>query len=503
MDRPNAPDRPRPGLVVDTASLVAILGAWSAGSGPLFRQLADAIAAAIDDGSIRPGSRLPPERELATALALSRSTVVAALDHLRAEGRLERRQGSGTWVPARPLPTLDERQLVLDRVARNPLVEGVLGGRTSVVELTAAVTRGSPAVIGAAQEAVATDLPAIIGGHGYTPFGLPQLRAAIAARYTERGLPTTAAQILVTSGAQQAIALLTHTFVGPGSPVIVEDPTYIVALDTFRAASADIVGVPIGPDGPDPALLRERLLAVRPAFAYLVPTNQNPTGATTPDGARRAIARAAVDTGIAVVEDEATAFLEFGSGTTPRPIASHAPDGPILTIGSISKVAWGGLRVGWIRGPERTIARLGRVKVLADYGTPALSQAIGARVVERLPEIAAERQREIGAAADLLDALLAEHLPDWTWERPTGGITAWLRLPAGDAEALAQVALRHGVAIVPGSMLSISGGHGDRIRLAFGDPTLLPEGIARLGAAWRAYRRSADERAPDRLAWVV
>lgn len=491
----------RPATARPPAAVLDLLGPWASGSEPLFRQLAAALDEAIERGDLRPGDRLPPERDLARALSLSRSTVVAALDLLRAQGRLASRQGRGTWVPARATSPLEDRARVLDDLARNPLVRGVLAPPGPTIELTAAVVPGLPAVAQAAALAITEDLPRLIEGHGYAPFGLPALRSAIAAHYTALGLPTGPAEILVTSGAQQAISLLAHGWLGPGVPVVVEDPTYVVALDVFRAAGAELHGIEVGPHGPDPAVLRERFLRARPAFAYLVPTNQNPTGATTPLDARRAIARLAAETGILVVEDDAIAGLEFDGRPVP-PIAAADPGAPVVTIGSLSKRAWGGLRVGWIRAAEPLVARLGRLKVLADYGASLVGQAVAVRVMERLDDLAAERRALVRGNADLLERLLAEHLPGWTWERPAGGITAWVRIPAGEAGALAQVALRHGVAIVPGPAASVSGAHGDRVRITFGDGRGLEEGIARLGAAWRAYR-AGDVGPREGGAWIV
>lgn len=496
-------DRSRFGPLADPRALVGVLGNWSSGPEPLFRQLARAIDRAIEAGDLRPGDRLPAERDLARHLAVSRSTVVAALDQLRATGRLASRQGSGTWVPDRPASTPDDRARLLDTVARNPLVQGLLTTSSGTIELTAAITHGAPEVVAAAAAAVAEDLPALVREHGYMPYGLPQLRERVADHYTRRGVPTRPSQILVTSGIQQAISLVASAYVVPGAAVVVEDPTYVVALDTFRASTADLVGVPVTPVGPDPAELRERLERTRAVFAYLVPTNQNPTGATVPDDARREIARIAVELGTPIVEDEALAGLELPGTPTPRPIAAWAPDGPILSAGSLSKPAWGGLRVGWLRGPDTVITRLGRLKVLADYGSGVIDQAVAVRILDVLPELQAERQRLVAGTRKLLSELLTRHLPDWTWEPSTGGITAWIRIPVGDASAFAQVALRHGVAVVPGSLLSVSGGHGDHIRIAFERPDRLDEGVRRLTAAWAAYREDLDEPVERRLAWVV
>lgn len=171
----------------------------------------------------------------------------------------------------------------------------------------------------------------------------------------------------------------------------------------------------------------------------------------------------------------------------PPPIAAFAPaHAEILSIDSLTKPVWAGLRVGWVRAPAPIAARLARLKALADLGSPVLDQSIAARLLPRVDELtttrAAARRRRL--------ELLAEHLPGWRWSPPDGGSSLWIELPGTDAAVFAQVALRHGVEMIPGATMDAGGAHDNYIRLPFGFPDeVLHELVARLGRAWRELHR--------------
>jgi DNA-binding transcriptional MocR family regulator len=169
-------------------------------------------------------------------------------------------------------------------------------------------------------------------------------------------------------------------------------------------------------------------------------------------------------------------------------VAAFSRTGRVLTLGSLSKVAWGGLRVGWVRGPVEFIDPLGRLKAATDFGMSVLPQAVALRVLDELPAIAAARRAVLRQRRDLAERELARRLPEWTWTQPEGGLSLWIRLPAGTGDGLAQVALRHGVDVTPGSAHAVDGAFDDHLRLCYGPPpAVLREGIARLAAAWRDY----------------
>ncbi|MFF6833565.1 PLP-dependent aminotransferase family protein [Streptomyces sp. NPDC012438] len=471
--------------------LVARLGRWSAGRGPLYLLLAARLRRLIDEGVLPPGTLLPPDRRFATALAVGRTTVVAAYDTLRQEGRLVRRQGSGTRVAPAALPAERLRPagagagagLGTPRVREtsNPLFLHLLEAPDDVILLSCAAPDRAPDELAEAYRSL--ELP--VGDLGYHPAGLGVLREAVAARYAERGVPTGPDQVLVTTGAQQALALLARLLLAPGDGVLVEAPTYPGALDLFREAAAVPLPVAVGPDGVDVAEAVRVMERHRPALAYLVPRFQNPTGTVLPPLAGRRLVEAANALGVPLVDDEALADLAFDAGAPWTPLSAY---GEVVAVGSLSKVVWGGIRIGWVRGPAPLIARLARLKALHDLGSDVPAQLAAARLLDGFGPVLAARTRTVRAGHAHLRAELARLLPSWSSVPATGGQTLWVLLPHGDGVSFAQLALRHGVAVLPGATADALGGSVRRLRLHFlASPEVLTEAVRRLAAAWAEY----------------
>ena len=202
-----------------------------------------------------------------------------------------------------------------------------------------------------------------------------------------------------------------------------------------------------------PAALRDRIAATAARLVYLTPSCQTPTGAVMGTAARKEIARIAAETGTPMIDDRTMADLVL-EGSPPPPLATYAPQAPILTIGSLSKLIGPSLRAGWLRAPAPLIQRLARVKTAMDLGSPLVTQAIAARLIRVVDEARTLRQRQLRPRRDRLASLLKARLPEWRFARPAGGLFLWVRLPSGDAREFAQVALRHGVVIVPGPSMS-------------------------------------------------
>ena len=475
-------------------ALVARLGRWSAGRGPLYLLLAARLRRLIDEGSLPPGALLPPDRRLATALAVGRTTVVAAYDTLRQEGRLVRRQGSGTRVaraalaPEAPGANEASRANEAPRVTEtsNPLFLHLLETTPDDVILLscAAPSQPPPELAEAYRSLVLPD-----GDLGYHPAGLGALRAAVARRYTVRGVPTGPERILVTTGAQQGLSLLTRLLLAPGDGVLVEAPTYPGALDLFREAAAVPLPVAVGPDGVDVAEAVRVMERHRPALAYVVARFQNPTGTVLPPLAGRRLVEAANALGVPLVDDEVLADLAFDTPVTETPRdPSLSSYGDVIAVGSLSKVVWGGLRIGWVRGPASLIARLARLKALHDLGSDLPSQLAATRLLDDFAPVLESRTASVRAGHDHLRAELARRLPSWTCAPATGGQTLWVRLPHGDGVSFAQLALRHGVAVLPGATTDALGGSLRHLRLHFlAPPEVLTEAVRRLAAAWAEY----------------
>lgn len=464
--------------------LKVLLGPWSAGGGRLHAKLAAALRDAIDRRALPPGTRLPSERELALQLVISRSTVVAAYDALRSEALVESRRGSGTRVARLPAvgPLGADTPL-------NPLYRSLIDTRTDdVFSLACAITGAHPAV-GDAIAAVAAEAPStILETTGYLPLGLPELRARLAELHTLGGLPTTPEQVIVTTGAQQAVNLCAALFAQAGDRVVVEVPSFAGSLDTFRAAAVGFLPVGVDSGGVDVDGVRDAIERDAPALAYVMPSFHNPTGVMLERRRREELAELADRSGVPLVEDNALEHMTLSADPLPPVAASGPRDAPVLTIGSFSKLAWGGLRVGWVRGPGAVMARLGALKARADLGTPMFDQAVAARLITELERLRNDRRAHLRAAFDLTTGVLRRQLPDWRWETPAGGPCLWIRLPHGTAGAFAQVALRYGVEVIPGEVMSPTGGHADYFRLPFTAPLdVLESVLGRLVDAWAAY----------------
>ncbi len=468
-----------------TEPLLDALGRWSLRDGSLHARLAAALREAIERGAVADGSRIPAERALARVLGVSRSTVAAAYAALARDGLLEGRRGSGTYVRHRAAV------LHLARPA-GPEIAPLLLSRTpeSVIDLRLAVVEW-PRTLRA--EALASLAEAdVFESEGYYPAGLPSLRCAVAAHLAEAGLPTSEEQVIVTSGAQQAITLVTWLFARRGGRVAVESATFPGAAATFGAAGAHLVPVSLDEGGARLDGLRAAAEVDGACLAYLIPTFQAPTGTVMPESRRRQLARLSSELELPVIDDCTMADLWLDV-RPPPPVAAFARDAPVLTVGSMSKLVWAGLRVGWVRAPEPLVSPLSRLKVAADLGTSAVSQALAARLLVRAEEYSAFRRRELSASAAMLEELLSDLLPDWEWRLPAGGLVLWVRLPYGDADEFAQVALRHGVEVLPGSAVSVPGQHRDHLRLPLlRDPDALAEGVRRLARAWDDYRPALE-----------
>jgi DNA-binding transcriptional MocR family regulator len=479
---------------MDVQSLVHQLGVWSTGKGSLQQKLARALARAIRYGTVSPGVRLPSERTLAQALTLSRTTVIAAYDALRETGWLESRKGSGTWVSAGSPVAAARGAAHAGALAASPLL-GLLAQNEADGLIDFAL--GAPLPLAELPVELFTVPPeqyaALVGDHRYYPLGLPGLRHAIAHYYAAAGLETKPAQILVTSGAQHAIALCAAAYLQRGDSALVEDPTYFGALDAFRTVGARVSSLPVGVDGVEPSALRDRITATAARLVYLIPTSQNPTGAMMPPAARKEIVRIAREFGVPVIDDCTFVDLTL-DGSAPPPLASYAADAPVITIGSLSKLLWPGLRVGWVRASEPVIERLARLRSAVDLGSPLLTQAIAVRLLGVIGEARRLRREQLKPRRELLAGLLRANLSEWKFRTPAGGLFLWVELPDGDAREFAQVALRHGVVILPGPAMSATEAHARCIRLPFlAEPETLKTGFGRLAAAWRDYQ-SGDRR---------
>lgn len=381
-----------------------------------------------------------------------------------------RRAGSAKTSPVRDLLALTERPEVISFAGGLPAAElfDLDGIRSSYDEVLQ-----SPTVL-----------------QYSTSEGNPLLREEIARQYAAAGLPTDPASLLVTTGSQQALGLLSTALLDPGDTILVEEPCYLAALQTFALAGARVIGVPYLGDDLDLDALESLAREHSPKFLYTVPTFQNPTGRTHGIEARKRMADAARRHGFRIIEDEPYRQLRYSGDELPS-IATFAPE-HVLSLGSLSKVIAPGLRIGWIRMTADVRDAVTIAKQAADLHTSTIDQAAAAHYLTsgRAPS-ALERIRT--AYSDRRDAMLAalpSALPSGsTWNRPDGGMFVWARLPEGmDASAALPGAIAHDVAYVPGAPFFAGAADERALRLSFTtySPDRIRIGLSRLGAAWDA-----------------
>jgi DNA-binding transcriptional MocR family regulator len=489
----------------------AVFGGWRERPGPRYVRLATALLEAIEQRTLRRGTRVPAERPLAAVVGVSRGTVVACFDHLVAAGVLTRRQGAGTYVTGRPSwaatpAATSVATMLLRRVAAD----------RETIDLSVS-TPGDLRHLPGFDPGLTWSA---LDGHGMDPAGLPRLRESVARFLTRfQGLATSASQVVITAGAQEALWLLTRTLPGgpvagglvPGGPVpdtrvLASCPTYPGLLAALSGTRARIAPVPADGAGPDPLAL-QRAGREPGRLAFLMPTGHNPTGAIMPLVRRQAIAAIADAGHITVIEDMALAdlVLEPPGPDSSRPGSSPGQNSPrlarprpqpiaalstrVVAFGSAAKVLWGGLRIGWIRADEPLRSALIARKAGISLGTSAVSQAAAAQLLDAVTAdwLAAHRDT-LAQRRDHLAALLTSYLPAWRIRRPEAGLSLWAELPVDSADAFVPVAARHGVTVMPGSTACVDGRHRQFVRISFAEqPGTLELAAERLAAAWEAH----------------
>ncbi|WP_432561373.1 aminotransferase-like domain-containing protein [Kineococcus sp. SYSU DK003] len=321
--------------------------------------------------------------------------------------------------------------------------------------------------------------------------GDPRLRELVADRLTRRGLPTAPDDLLITTGSQQALTLLTTALLDPGAVVAVEEPSYLAALQSFSLAGAQVAGVAGDADGIDPDAVEEVFRTRRPAVLYLVPNFANPTGRTLSAARRARVAELAAEFGVWVVEDDPYGELRY-SGQPVAPLAAHpAAAANTVHLGSFSKIGAPGLRLGWARLPRELRPAVVVAKQAADLQTSTVDQAAAAEYLA-VTDLDAHVARVVVAYRERRDAMLAaleRELPAGARSsRPDGGMFTWVELPSvADTARLLPAALAAGVAFVPGASFFAGQANSCTLRLSFTthSPDRTAEGVARLGRVLR------------------
>ncbi|MGI8578352.1 MAG: PLP-dependent aminotransferase family protein [Nocardioidaceae bacterium] len=447
-----------------------LLNPWL-GSGPAYAAVAAGLRALALDGRLPVGARVPSERDLAAALSLSRTTISAAYDVLRSEGYLRSNRGAGSRVA---LPA-----------ARPIRPDAEPDDRADVVDLSVAALPAPALLVEAVQEAVVALRP-LLAGHGLHPLGVPKLRTAVADHLTARGLTTRAEQVLVTGGALQGWDLVLRGLGDRRQRVLVEQPTYPGVLDAVAAHRLRPVALPVSVDGWE--------LPVTPAgLVHVTPDGQNPTGFVATTAQRRELLRA-VDGAVVTVDETFADLILDGPPLTPL----GALDRQVITLGSMSKSFWAGLRIGWIRAHPDLLGRLAQLRAGQDLASPVMEQLIAAALLHNADAILPERRALLRRSRDRLVRALERDLPAWRCRLPRAGMVLWVELPEPCATRIAAHALDVGLRLTPGPRFTLDGTADRWLRLPF---TLPIERIDDVVAMLReAAQRASSARVPTRAA---
>lgn len=464
---------------------------------PLYRQLHRQIRERIRRGALTAGDRLPATRDLAQQLALNRATVSSAYALLEEEGLIRGHVGRGSFVAntaSRPRrQTAGSFDSFTSAAGRLGLSSH--GGPSPAVEISFATSRPHSGLFplgefrASCEEALAAEDADVVLQLG-SPLGYAPLRQYLLneAENQENGRAND--DILIANGCQQAIDLLARALLAPEDAVLVEEPVYPGLKSALAQARVRLIGAPVGEQGVSPRDFERLVGSERPRMAVLTPSFQNPTGATIPIEARRQILETARRAGVLLVENGIYSALRYRGEALPS-IKSLDGAEDVVLLGSFSKIAFPGLRVGWVIAPRPIIRRLAEVKQATDLHTDQLSQAVllrfaeSGRLASHLEMVGKTGLAQLEAAIEACD----RYLPAGSsFTRPDGGMNLWVRLPAPlDAGALLSAAEARGVSYLPARYFAVNRLEENAFRLSFGGlaPGEIERGIERLGALFK------------------
>ena len=498
---------PRSLFTAPTSSLIQL---ERANGVPLYQQICQRLREAILSGELPEGVRLPTERALAAELGVNRTTVMNAYNELASEGLVEGHVGRGTLVRRNHfsydgehfdsgpswllgLPAGERELLGPDARLLSELAS--MSERKEIISLAAA-TPARDLLPAEMLSTIFADglLNARQSALGYCPVeGLNSLRRGIAARMRQRGVAIDAQHILILSGSTQGIGLTGRLLLNPGDEVVVEVPTYLGAIQTFRALGVRIIGVPTDSDGMRIDLLESILVRHRPRLIYTMPTFQNPTGVVLSPERRRRLLLLAKRYQTPILEDDPYGEIYY-EGKERQPLKALDSNGQVLYLSTFSKILAPGLRVAWLAAPEPMIERLSLHKQVFDLNTNAIGQWAVSEILRRglMADHLTMLRQHYQQKRDLMLEAIRTHWPkDVRVNSPAGGFHLWCRLP-GDmrARALLREAAHEQVAFVIGEPFHVDGGGQQQFRLSFAYPEEdhIEEGIRRIGSAMKRLR---------------
>lgn len=468
---------------------------------PLFEQIADHLEQRISYGEFPPGSLLPSERKLAEQLHVNRSTIISAFAELRSLGIIESHIGSGTRVSTSKWGATPKHTLNWSRFAEGG---SFLPNLPFMRRIREALTQ-YPSLIDFASGELSADLAptdeiaSLMSQHDYTaylgydnPQGSIRLRQALA-QYLHhyRGIRTTESSILITSGSQQSLYLITQCLLSPGDAIAIEDPSYCYSLPLFQSAGLRLFRLPVDDHGVQPDDIHDLYKKHRIKMVFLNPNYQNPAGTVLRTERRRRILDLASELGLPIVEDDPFSLTSY-QGAPPQPLKSLDTVGSVLYIGSFSKIAASGLRIGWMVAPHSIVERLADARQQMDFGLSIIPQLVAAQFLQSsffAPHL--DRLRvQLQFRRDLLIESLEKELPGLVeYNAPEGGLHLWCKLLSDIPDGkLLEESIKSGIVFVPGSVYGSNKGY---LRFTFARPKLedIAPGISHFAKALRVLMK--------------
>lgn len=452
---------------------------------PIYLQIKNQIGNMIISGELAEGFQLPPERKLAEMLGVNRSTVMNAYRELKADGYIDSHIGKGTVV-ARYKSTdsigsgypgsIQWQQLFCEKALRikEPLVRDIM--ELASTEEVISFAAGTSAADLFPVEELQNLLDGVIKKYGCLPLsfapteGCYPLRESICRILNRRHIRAVEEEVLVLSGSQQGLDIAARAFIDHGDVVVVEEPSFFCALQSFSSAGARLIGVPIDKDGMRVDLLEPILERYKPKLIYTMPTFQNPSGAVMSIERRHRLLELAYRHGVPILEDDPYSDIRFEGETIPS-LKALDQYGYVMYLSTFSKILFPGLRVGWLTAPKRVINMFTMIKQMEDLHTNSLSQYLideflrNGFLEEHLKKVCKENARR----RDIIQRELKENaVPEMEWNEPKGGSFIWCRLPKNISTAkFLSKASEHKVAFVPGDAFFTVGQQDKYMRLAF------------------------------------
>jgi len=463
---------------------------------PLFRQIVKHFEESIRSSKYKIDTRFPSQRALSELFGVNRSTIALAMDELKALGLIETRGKGGTRVSSIPddVGSFDWNDYVEDSMyyPNREIIQKIndLDFDDQIIRLSSGAAMPESFKITKLHDLI-EEAARITEALDYTePKGLYSLRKELCAHLKTIGIETDPSEILIVSGALQAIQLIALGLLQRGSTALIEKPSYLYSLNILKSLDMRKRGI----DCDEAGIIPDALYKARPknhhSVLYTIPNYQNPTGRLMSEERRKETLAVCEELNIPILEDDVYRELWIDA-PPPAPLKSMETKGQVLYIGSVSKHLSPGLRIGWVVGPTSVIDRLSDIKMQVDYGASTLSQIVtelwfkSSHRQIALDEIRSRLKKRRDAAIRALEAHMAGF---GTWKVPMGGFYVWVDLNKNISEdQLFQKAVEAGVLIYPGHVYGTDSGSAIRISYSSESEERIEEGIRKLSNVVRVF----------------